>query len=97
MSTDKVTGCEGADEGEFASHNGGGDDAGELLSVLARVSLVCALHAEHLQNGLLRCEDGTAADGADFNTRHGYSHEKVFTVVRSGKSMSDSEIRDQKQ
>lgn len=46
MRTDEVTGGEGGHEGEFTGHDGGGDDASELLSVCAWVGRVCTSDTE---------------------------------------------------
>jgi hypothetical protein len=58
---DEVAGGEGAC----------GDDLGELLGVLTRSGGVGAAHAEEVKHGCLGLEDGAAADGADFDRRHG--------------------------
>ena len=58
-----------------------GDDARELLCVLAGVRRVRALDTKHLEHGLLGCEDRAAADGADFDAGHGHGHEQVLAVV----------------
>ena len=55
MCTDEMASGEGAEEGQFASHNGSSDEASECLCILTGVRGVCAFHAEQLQYALLWC------------------------------------------
>ena len=75
MCADEVACGKRADERELTGHDGGGDNASELLRVLARVGEVCALDAEHLEDGALGRKNGSTTDGADFNRRHRHCHQ----------------------
>lgn len=88
---DKVTSGEGGHEGEFTGHDGGGDNTSELLSVRAWGGRVCAFDAEHFEDSLLGCENGTTADSSNLDGRHGDSHEKILAVVVSGYPKTESE------
>jgi hypothetical protein len=55
MCTDEMAGGEGTEQGQFAGHNGGSNEAGECLCVLPGVCGVCAFHAQQLQYALLWC------------------------------------------
>lgn len=67
---DEVAGGEGRAEGQLAGQHGGADDARELARVRARCCWVRAAHAEQVEHGRLRAEEGAAADGADFDAGH---------------------------
>jgi hypothetical protein len=68
---DEMAGGQGTIETEFAGQGGGGDDACELAGVGARAGWVWAFDAEEVEHGHLRFQDGAAANGADFDARHG--------------------------
>jgi len=68
---DEVAGGEGGAEGELAREDGGGDDACERAGVLAGTGEVGPAHAEQVEHRTLRVQDGTAAEGADFDGGHG--------------------------
>lgn len=81
MSTDEMSGGERAKKREFTSHDSRGNQASKTLGVLAGVRGVCTTDTEHLEDGLLRCEDGSTTNGTDFDGGHRDSHEEIFTVV----------------
>lgn len=79
---DKMAGGQSAAETEFAGEGGGGDDACELAGVGAGAGRVRAFDAEQVEHGHLRFEDGAAADGADFDARHGNADLEVAVQAR---------------
>ena len=78
---DKVTGREGSAQAELTGENGGGNDTGELASVLTGGSGVSSTDSQEIQHGSLAFEDGTSANGADLDGGHGYSNLKVAVVA----------------
>jgi hypothetical protein len=68
---DKVTGAQGAVEGQFTCEHTGGDDARELACVVTGRFRVRATDTEKIEHGGLGVENGAAADGADFDRGHG--------------------------
>lgn len=57
---------------ELTCEHGGSNDPGKLPCVVARVRWVGAFDAEDVEHGGLGFENGAAADGANFDARHGY-------------------------
>ena len=55
---------------QFARKHTSSNDASELARVVAGVSGMGAAHAQQVEHGGLRLEDGAAADGADFDRGH---------------------------
>lgn len=71
---DKVTGRKGGAKTELTRENGGGNDAGELASVLTRGGGVRSADSQEVQHGTLGFEDGTSANSADFDGGHGHGN-----------------------
>ena len=84
MRLDEVTGGEGRAQREFTGEDACGDDLGELLGVFAGGGGVSAAHTEEVEHGCLGLEDGAAADGADFDGRHGDGDLKVSLEAGRG-------------
>ena len=64
---DEVAGGERAEEGEFAGHDGGGDDARQTLCVLPGARGVRTAQAEHFEDSALGPKDGPTTDCANLN------------------------------
>lgn len=73
----QVAGGQGGHERQFAGQDGGAQDAGQPLGVVAGAQRVGAPHAEYLQAGRLAGQRRAAAHGADFHGRHGARDVKV--------------------
>jgi len=68
---DEMSRSQGRAQGQFAGEDTGTDDACELARVVAGVRGVGAAHAQEIEHRGLGLEDGAAAQGADFDGRHG--------------------------
>jgi hypothetical protein len=81
---DEVTGGEGRTQTQFSGEDAGGDDPGELLGVGAGRGGVGTADAEEVEHGGLGFEHGAAADGADFDGRHGDGDLEVTVEAARG-------------
>jgi hypothetical protein len=71
VSADKVASREGTTKRQFASEDGGGDDAGKALGIGARLGWMRATDTEHVEHGALRVKDGTSTECTDLERGHG--------------------------
>lgn len=68
---DQMSSCQGAAETQFSCKHTGSYDAGQASRVVARIDWVCSSDAEQVEHGTLRLKDGTTANGANLDGRHG--------------------------
>lgn len=92
VSPDKMTSGQCGTQTQFSGQDGGTDDARKLTSVISRVGGVGATNTEEIQHGGLSLQDRTAADGADFNRRHGHGDLKV-TIGTERKTIVSIQIQ----
>lgn len=68
---------------EFTGKNTSSNDASEFACVVARVCGMRAADTKHIKTCGLGLENGAAAEGADFNGRHGDADLKVAAKTDS--------------
>ena len=78
---DQVPGSEGRAETELSRENGGRDDPGEHSCIVSWRRGVRAADAKEIQHRRLAFKDGSAADGADFDTGHRHGDLEVAIVA----------------
>lgn len=86
----EMAGRERGAEGELAREHAGGDDARELPSVGARRRLVRATHAQEVEHGSLRRQEGPATNRADFDAGHADADLEVAVQTERGVSDEDA-------
>lgn len=68
-----MTSGECGTQAELTGENGGGNYTRKLAGVLTRGGRVRSTDSQEIQHGTLALENGTSANGADFDRGHGHS------------------------